>query len=160
MINDFIEWLEENGWKVILNDEKYNVSSNVILNKYQGLPNSFVNLLEKCHRVESNDETIWFLCGGDYFYGSEDAFKWNEFELMSLEAAQNDAEWKKEILEWWKDKLPIILSVRNGYTFYAIEIDNSGAIVKGTEPEFENAIVVANNFDDFLKKIMNKTIEL
>lgn len=160
MINEFINWLIENKWKVVLNDVNYDTSCNEVLKKYQHLPDEVIHLLEKCKCVESNDETTWFLCGEDYNYESDDAFKWNEFELISLEAAHDDEEWKKNILDWWNDKLPIILSVRDGYLFYAIDMGNNGVIIKGEEPEFENTVVVADSYYEFIKKVMDKTIEL
>jgi len=161
MIDEFIQWLNKNEWHIELNDKKFNVSSNEVLNKFNCLPQRFVELLERCRTIESNDATIWFLCGGDYKTDSGDAFKWNEFELLSLDAAQGDEKRENKILNWWSDKLPIILSVRDGYSFYAIDLgSDSGAVIRGEEPEFEEAHVVADSFDSFLKKIMDKTILL
>ena len=78
---------------------------------------------------------------------------------MSLEAAEGDEVWKKEIKDWWSDKLPFIMSVKSGYSFYAIDLgDNKGAILMGQEPEFEEANVVARDFDDFLEKIFKPTV--
>lgn len=99
-------------------------------------------------------------CSRDYAAESEYDFKWNEFEEMSLEAAQGDEEWQSEIEEWWRDKLPIIISVRDGYSYYAIDTGNGGEIINGFEPEFEEATVVADNYDDFLRRIMSGEIVL
>lgn len=97
--------------------------------------------------VVSADETSWFLCCDDYNGTSESAFKWNEFENLSLEAAGDDSEWKEEIRQWWDKRLPIIISVREGYSFYAIDLEGgNGRIVRGEEPEFEEAEVVADSF--------------
>ena len=57
--------------------------------------------------------------------------------------------------------MPFIMSVKSGYSFYAIDLgDNKGAILMGQEPEFEEANVVARDFDDFLEKIFNNDIIL
>ena len=80
---------------------------------------------------------------------------------MSLEAAQGDDEWKGEIEAWWKHKLPIIMSVKNGYSFYAIDLDSeTSAIIKGEEPEFEEAEIVAKDFYEFLNMLMSSKIEI
>ena len=61
------------------------------------------------------------LCSRDYAAESDYDFKWNEFEEMSLEAAQGDEDWQSE---------------------------------------FEEATVVADNYDDFLRRIMSGEIVL
>ena len=77
-----------------------------------------------------------------------------------MEAAEGDAGWQKEIEEWWQDKLPILMSVGSGYCYYAIDIGNGGKIINGYEPEFEETDVVAENFGDFMDKVIKGEIEL
>ena len=36
----------------------------------------------------------------------------------------DDDEWKSEIISWWDEKLPIVMSVDGGYSFYAIDLSN------------------------------------
>ncbi len=79
-----------------------------------------------------------------------------EFEELSLEVAEGDDEWKEEIKRWWDKKLPIIISVRDGYSFFAIDLENDcGNIVKGEEPEFEETEIVASSFYEFLDMLIN-----
>ena len=152
-------WLKENGWNVKLNLKKYDWMENKILNKYSHLPKKFVSILEDYQYISSKDDTTWFICGEDYLDNSDDAFKWNEFERMSLEIAEGDEVWSKKIKEWWSDKLPFIMSVNGAYSYYAIDFGNAeGAIIMGQEPEFEEACVVAKNFDDFLEKFFKHEI--
>ncbi|WP_370511691.1 hypothetical protein [Brevibacillus sp. AG162] len=55
--------------------------------------------------------------------------------------------------------MPIALSVRNGYTYYAIDLGNEfGSIVCGSEPEFEEVEHIASSFDQFLDKIMKNSV--
>lgn len=161
MNSNFGEWLKLNDWKVeenLVNSNRLDID---VLKQYKNIPLSFLEFLEHFNSITSQDETTWFICADDYNGKNEDAFRWNEFELMSLEAAEGDEEWEKEIKEWWKYKLPILLSVKDRYSFYAIDlIDNSGSIVRGEEPEFEEAYIVANSFDEFLDMIMNNGILL
>lgn len=80
---------------------------------------------------------------------------------MSLEVAEDDQEWKEEITAWWDKHLPIIMSVDDGYSFYAIDLtDAKECIVKGYEPEFEEVEKVADSIEEFLDLIMSNEIEI
>ncbi len=161
MNEKFKLWLTENEWVIECNLHKYNYENNKVLNEYKNLPEGFVSLLEEYNNISSKDDTTWFICGKDYLDESDDAFRWNEFELMSLEATDGDEEWKHKIQAWWKEKLPFIMSVKGGYSYYAIDLeDNEGTIIFGREPEFEDAIIVAKDFDDFIDKLVNNEIVL
>jgi len=50
--------------------------------------------------------------------------------------------------------LPILLSVRHGYEYLAVRDD--GAVVHGSEPEFEEVVVVFSHFDDLLRYIITR----
>lgn len=53
------------------------------------------------------------------------------------------------------------MSVKNGYSFYAIDLDSeTSAIIKGEEPEFEEAEIVAKDFYEFLNMLMSSKIEI
>ena len=158
MIEEFTEFLKEKGWKIEKNNEKGDSASNTILSGYGELPTTFIELIENYKSIISGEDTKWFLCINDYNGESEYAFKWNEFELMSLEAATGDEEWENEIKDWWRTKLPFMLSVSSDYSYYAIDTEKGGAIVNGWAPEFEETTEVAENFEVFLRKIMDGEI--
>ena len=161
MNKEFEKWLQDNEWQVEVHLSDFDCSKNDVLKRFRNIPDSFLGFLEYFKSITSKDDTTWFLCGSDYKDDSDDAFKWNEYKLMSLEAAEGDSDWKKEIEEWWSDKLPFLMSVKGGYSFYAIDLgENKGTIIKGEEPEFEEAYVIANEFEDFLQKIMNNEVIL
>ncbi|EDJ9677123.1 TPA: hypothetical protein IP792_000204 [Listeria monocytogenes] len=46
-----------------------------------------------------------------------------------------------------------MMSVGGCYEYYAITLKD-GSVVHGSEPEFEESLVVADSFVDFLLKIM------
>lgn len=159
MNKEFEKWLQANEWQVEVNLSDFDCSKIDVLKRFRNIPDSFLVFLEYFKSITSKDDTTWFLCGGDYNDDSDDAFKWNEYKLMSLEAAEGDSDWKKEIEEWWSDKLPFLMSVKNGYSFYAIDLcEKKGIIIKGEEPEFEEAYFIADDFEDFLQKVMNNAI--
>lgn len=101
-------------------------------------------------RLSSPDDTTWFLSLGDYTEPSDDAFAWNEFETMSRDAATNPED-EAAVTEFWTRHCPILLSVRDGYSYLAIRDD--GAIVHGGEPEFENATEVAPDLAALLRAV-------
>lgn len=107
----------------------------------------------------SSDETMWFLCAEDFDIQGDKAFQWNEWELISLTSAEGDTKWQSEIREFWDNHLPIIMSVKGEYSYYAIAIKD-GSIVHGAEPEFEECEIVAASFMDFMEKIVKKELQL
>lgn len=160
MIEKFISYLKENDWKIEENDTECNVYSNAVLSAYGPLPCAFLEFLKKYKSVISGDETKFFLCLDDYSGESGLAFKWDEFELISLEAASGDEDWTNDIRSWWKTKIPFYMSVNGEYAFFAIDTEDNGAIVSGYEPEFEEADKVADSVEDFMSKVMGGDIEL
>lgn len=118
----------------------------------------FQTFLDFVSKAESADGSAWFLCASDYENSdNQDGFAWNEFERMSLASADSDDE-KQWIKNWWERHLPVAMSVSGDYTFLAIDLDN-GNIVQGYEPEFEDTVKVAENFEELLKMIVSGDFE-
>ena len=159
--SEFIAWAKNQGWNVIDRHENGLRLSDVIVGRYKTICNEHLGFLKNVKQCITPSEKTWFICEDDYNDNSDIAFKWNEFEVLSLDAAKDDDEWKSEISTWWDSHLPIIMSVDDGYSFYAIDLKNDvGAIVQGYEPEFEEVEKVADNFDEFLQLIMSNKIEI
>ncbi len=161
IIRDFIDWAKSNNWTV---EEKETESLDLntdLISRYKQIPLLYLEFLQNVKAMISPDESTWFLCEDEYNSNSEIAFKWNEFELISLEAAEGDEEWISEISLWWDKKFPIIMSVGDGYSFYAINMsDGKYSVIRGCEPEFEEAELVASDLEEFLRLIMLNRIEL
>jgi len=159
--SEFINWAKDNGWNITLRSETELKLCDSIVSRYKEIPLGFIEFLKNIKQCISPSEKTWFICESEYNNDSDIAFKWNEFELISLRAAEDDKEWESEIISWWDNHLPIVMSVNEGYSFYAIDLsDNLGAIVKGFEPEFEEVEKIANNIEDFLELLYNNSIEL
>ncbi|UPZ35898.1 hypothetical protein MUB18_17485 [Sphingobacterium sp. PCS056] len=62
---------------------------------------------------------------------------------------------------FWNKHIPIILSVKKGYSYFAINVseENFGKIYYGDEPEFEEAVLVSNSFTSFIEAIQNKSLK-
>jgi hypothetical protein len=157
-IGEFINWTKNNGWKISLKEDKKEKLPHNITQRYC-IPveyKEFLSIIEECINA---DEDTWFLCANDYLRDDGDSFRYNEFETISLEAAEEDKELLNEIKTYWDNHLPIILGVKGDYEYYAINVENK-KIVYGCRPEFEESKTVANNFEEFLGKIINKEIKL
>jgi len=160
-IGKFIVWAKENGWDIAEKSEFHLNLNSSLVSRYQEIPNEYLNFLSVVEKCITPNENTWFICEDEFNNSSDSAFKWNEYELLSLEAAMDDPIWKSEITTWWDNHLPIVMSVDGGYSFYAIDLTNDrGAIVRGYEPEFEETEKVASTLDEFFEFIMSKSIAL
>ncbi|MED4454767.1 SMI1/KNR4 family protein [Metabacillus fastidiosus] len=156
----FIDWAKESGWTIVFKSEnQLNLES--IVTRYKNIPDEYLEFLKMIKQCITPSEKTWFICEDEYNNDLDIALKWNEFELISLEAAGEDNEWKSDITLWWDKYLPIVMSVDGGYSFYAIDLTNDiGAIVHGYEPEFEEVEKVAENLDGLFELIMSNKIKL
>ena len=153
MLKDFVKWAEENKWDIILNPEKVDLPEE-IKNRYN-IPKQWYDFISMFKKCENQSATKCFLTPYDYLPHEEDykGFRWNEFEILSLEWNDNDS----SIISYWDCHLPIVLSVDGEYSYYAINTVN-GNIVEGYEPEFEDSSVVADDFNTFIRKIISNDI--
>ena len=55
--------------------------------------------------------------------------------------------------------MPIVMGIGGDYHYYAIDLD-TGNIVEGWEPEFENPTVAAESLDGFFEKLFSGDIKL
>jgi len=158
-MGEFIIWANENGWDITQKSDFQLKVDGSIISRYKEIPKEYVEFLSLVKQCVTPSEKTWFICEDEFNNSSDHAFKWNEFELLSLEAAMDDDSWKSEITTWWDSYFPIVMSVEDGYSFYAIDLTNDkGAIVRGYEPEFEKVEKVANTLEEFLELIMSNSI--
>ena len=75
-----------------------------------------------------------------------------------MQSAESDEQSKQSICKFWQNNLPIIMSVKNGYEYYAVK--NDGMVVSGIEPEFEETRKVAESFEKFMEMLVNQSIVL
>lgn len=138
-------------WEVVRRSEENGVAMpGGVITRYTELPPDylhFVSLFDKCVHPAGD---AWFLGLPDFSGSSDAAFKWDEFERQSLEAAEGDDLWQQEIRQYWDEVLPIALSVRSGYAYLGLRLSASdfGSILMGREPEFEEARRLAPSFHD------------
>ncbi|MDE6387221.1 MAG: SMI1/KNR4 family protein [Lachnospiraceae bacterium] len=159
LINTFMAYMKEHGWNIEVN-EMQNVSlPEAITSRYTNIPKQWLEFAKNIKQMISADETMWFLCSEDFNMQEIGAFQWNEWELISLESAKGDTEWENEIKKFWDNHLPIVMSVKGGYSYYAISIKD-GSVIHGAEPEFAECEAVASSFTDFMEKIVKNELQL
>lgn len=162
-INNFLEWAKKNGWNFTLSNNRFELPEE-ILRRYYNIPKDYLDFISRFKMMVNKTDTAWFLCQDDFLNPPEEGFRWNEFEMMSLEAVESEdlEDWKAEIKNFWDYHLPIVMCVGGGnYEYYAIDIThNKRPIVHGISPEFEETTEVASDFLDFLQKITDGKIVL
>ncbi len=161
MLNKIDEVATKKGWITEKKDTPNFDLHKSIVNRYGSFPADWTEFISNIDSLVNEAETVWFLCSKDYKEQDEGSFRWNEWELISQQAAfdNRDKQWQDSIYHFWDAHLPIVLSVGNGYEYYAIRLLD-GFIVYGYEPEFEEYEEVAKSFTEFIEKIISGEIDL
>lgn len=113
----------------------------------------FLGRLDAC---ASPSDTVWFLTANELTGASGSAFRYDEWERLSLDSAGGNRIVENATRAFWDRHFPFLMSVRSGYAYLALCADgeSSGAIVSGAEPEFEQVRVIATSFDQFLQDLV------
>lgn len=155
IVEIFKNWAKNNDWNIIMTDKQLMLPEEVT-KRYKNIPKEWLDFISNFQEIMNSSENMWFLTFNNYI---GNVWRYNDFEKISIEAADGDEEWIKSIESFWNNTFPIIMSVGGDYQYYAIEI-NSGKIFQGCEPEFEEITYVANSFIEFIEKIVSGEIEL
>jgi len=159
MIKTFGTYMKEHGWQIEWQETRDEPLPAAITDRYRSIPKEWLDFLDRVRDLASPDDTVWFLCAKDFAAHNDVAFPWNEWERLSLESAEGDPDWQAEIRRFWNGHLPVVMSVKDGYSYYAIDMED-GSIVHGAEPEFEECETVAVSFSDFMEKIIKGELAL
>ena len=116
------------------------------------MPAEYIQFLEQVRCCVNAAGTAWLLTQEDYIGTSDLAFRWNGFEVMSLEAAGNDSDLANSVTRFLECHLPIAMSTKSGYAFLALSLmtEDYGRVVMGREPEFEDIVAVCDSFRELL----------
>jgi len=136
--------------------------SQTIIDRYPNLPKDYLDFLADLDYAETKDEKSWFNTIGDFNGTTDSGFRWNEFELMVLEDYTDETDANaKIIIDFWNNHIPILMSCKNYYCYFAICLApaNYGKIVYGNEPEFEEIEIVATDFHEFIVMLTTKTLD-
>lgn len=155
IVENFINWAKNNGWNIELANKPIMLPEEVT-NRYRNIPKEWIDFISNFQDIINSSGNMWFFTCNNYI---DSVWSYNDFEKISLEAAFGDEEWIKSIKSFWDNSFPIVMSIGGDYQYYAIEL-NTGKIVQGWEPEFEEITYVADSFVDFIEKIVSGEIEL
>ena len=156
-----IEALKKIGFIVTERLERKELSSD-FLNRYSDLPADYLEFLQQFQIITNKNENIWFNSIEDFNENGDGGFRWNEFELMGLEALEDDEESCDMIRQFWDNHIPILMSVKDGYRYLSMDLspENYGKIYYGVEPEFEeSAELVCNSFNHLLEMLSSNEKE-
>lgn len=147
----FIERLVSLGWNLERAATVTDYSGSEVAAKIDQTSDEFKSFIRSFSLLANAEDNIWFLSLTEYLKENDgEGFAWNEFELQSLEAAEDEEE-VAAIKAFWNAHLPFMLSVKNGYAYFAIVLDGAdkGKIVIGNEPMYEETTVVADDLPAF-----------
>ena len=155
----FLATLEELSWRVVPPVEDAGLPAQVIA-RYGALPADLVAFISSFARCTNPTDEAWFVSASDLSHA--EAFRFDEFEFMSLEAAASDAE-QAAIRAFWQTHFPFYLCVAGSYQYFALSLAGAsrGNVVYGYAPEFEECTPVASSlagfWDAFLAALRSPT---
>jgi hypothetical protein len=150
-----LEGLRRLGWRIERPLESRSLPREVLI-RYPWFPTDYREFVEETKTLASPDDKAWLLTASDFSLNSSDtAYAWNEWELQSLAAANDDEEWCAKIREFWDAHLPVLMSVKSGYAYLAID-KASLNIVAGEEPEYEDTAQIATSIEELFALIVNQ----
>ena len=155
LIKKFRDWATKKGWTIEQAETLMKLPEEVTT-RYRNIPKQWLEFVNNFADITNSTNDMWFLTCENFL---DSVWEYNDFENMSLEAADGDEEWSREIKAFWDNTFPIIMSIGGDYQYFAIKLD-SGEVVQGWEPEFEYPLVVAESFVEFLEKLINNEINL
>lgn len=150
-----LESLRHSGWTVRTLAQPAELLPEPLAKRYPRLPGqlvSFLSTLKVCHNSAKDS---WFLSAADYHRKKSAGFRWNEFELMALDSMSDDSRECLSIKTFWDQHFPFMMAVHSDYDYLAVRLGkkDSGAVVHGFAPDWEEPSIVAPSFTAFAKAL-------
>lgn len=148
-IDTFLVTLKGKGWMVERTDDAD--LRDTFRERYPRIPQDYLDCLRRVRLCAIAEGNVWFLCADDYNGTNSSAFAWNEFELMELEAVEEDEEDPEPVKRFSDAHLPFMLSVRADYAYLAFSLsdDDFGSVVAGYAPDFREVTPLFASFKEF-----------
>ena len=147
--HEALKRLRDAGWTINLGAPQDELPC-AIQARYAWLPSETLQYIKELDTAVGPNEKVWLLGLPDFMGSSAAAFKWNEWERMSLDAAEESAELIAPVKQFWDWHFPVAHSVKSGYAYFAIQKEDL-SIVCGEEPEFEEPTFVASSLLELLE---------
>ncbi|MEO7096560.1 MAG: hypothetical protein ABI175_25100 [Polyangiales bacterium] len=143
------------GWKVERLPKRRALPDDVVA-RYPGIPKDYLKFIGSNGLVSSPDDKAWLVTGCVFSGSSNTAYAWNEWEKQSLEAAGKDKELAGSIREFWDRHLPILMSVKSGYAYFALDLETR-KVVQGEEPIYEEISTFAPSVHELFRLIAEQS---
>ena len=153
-MNALLAVLRGRAWVVRESDHPGALLPDHLRARYPVVPDavaSFLGGLEVCHNAEEN---VWMLTPAELRRTDAEGFRWNEYELMALEGAEDDPPARSKVRAFWDAHLPIMMAVHSDYDYVAVRLaePHFGSVVHGFAPEWENPSALSRSFEEFLSR--------
>ena len=150
-LDSFLTAARSSGWTVSRRAEPRDMSAPILVGRFGRIPVDYAFFLSHVTECVNEGQNAWFLTEADYKAQDvpENTFRWNEWELISLEACDGDVDLAKRVTDFWNAHLPIMSSVFSDYAYIAIRLSD-GVVVYGYAPDFEEPSVVCQSLAEFL----------
>jgi hypothetical protein len=156
--DEYVVALERRGFRVKRASSPLRLPR-AVQKRFDWVPTELQRFTETHVEICSADERAWFVTEAEFAGRAASAFVWDEFERMSQTAARGDVAQLEAIKTFWTAHFPLMLSVKSGYAYFALERGTLRVVV-GEESEFEQATVIAATFDDFIAMLASDAEEL
>ena len=152
-----IEALKNIGFVVTERLERKELSSD-LQNRYSELPADYQEFLQRFQTITNESDNVWFNSIEDFNGESDSGFRWNEFELMGLEALADDKESCDMIRLFWDSHIPILI---NWLQLSKVRTDNLSFLEKTISLQYLRIIGGSFTSIEGLEKCVNlKTLFL
>lgn len=88
-LKSYVKSLAKAEFIIIPRKERAALSTD-FLSRYLQLPKDYLDFLQQFKTITNKADNVWFNSIEDFNESSDNEFRWNEFELMSLEALADD----------------------------------------------------------------------
>lgn len=150
-LGDFAARLGGHGWQVVRADEPRSLPV-VVAERYPKLSADHAALIRGLVTCASPTGRCRLVVG-EAFEARPPAFRWNEPELMSLEAAQDDAEWRASIVRFWNGHVPLAMDATSDHDTWLLR-RSDGAVLHAFGPDWEEEpAVVSRRLRPFLAEL-------
>lgn len=153
VFDELMDALAQNGWQIRRRDEICPPRGEFLGGRFKNLSKDFYSFVCSFETLHDAADAVWFVSARDYASsGADEAeFCYEDFEKDSLECAVNDAE-RAAVSAFWSGCLPFLFSVRGERCFAGILTQgaDAGKIIFGAEPIYEDVLVIAPNFEEFI----------
>jgi hypothetical protein len=148
---DALDQLTHSGWSVERLDRRQPLPAEVTT-RYPTLPADYQAFVEEVGLIANPDDTAWLVTTHVVAGQSDLAYAWNEWEVQSLDAAGDDIAWKHSVTRFWDRHLPVLMSVKNGYAYVALDLETF-QVVQGEEPDYEETTPLAGSFRELVQML-------